>query len=570
MTCGTRIVVVLVVVLASSVLLGLGTVAGTVWADFTPSITPQKKIIASGWHMPTAQYIREHITEMEKLPFDGLVIPPASEETPCQPGLYIFRNHPYELDDYQQLIADLRATKFHKFTDNFLKLWATPLQIDWFDDFTPIIQSWRTAAIIARQAGLKGLAFDPEHYWGEDPWHYQTMKYADSKTWEQYAPQVVKRGAEIMRAVQEVCPDITILCYFGPTYTGYPPDLPYEQYNLFGAFIDGMLSECTGETRLIDGCENAYYLRTTSHYNALRNDFERARGSSRVPDKYRRHLQIGFGKYIDAFSACPDTTSYLPWNTELLTNNYYTPYEFAYSLHQALRYTDEYVWIFTASLNFWQNWCWINWDKVDESGERERRPIPEGYKQAFSLARQPDLTPPPHRQSGKFPQAQQQPDWSDEDTFADLWESYESLMDLPLRWHFQTDPDNVGVQERWYRWSINDYRWHHIKIKEFWDPQGFAHYDGYGWYRVRLDVPALPPGKRIYLAFGAVDESAWVYINEKLAGIHNIGGEGWDKRFLVEVTDLLKPDQRNLVAVRVLDTMQAGGIWKGVRLICEK
>lgn len=41
-----------------------------------------------------------------------------------------------------------------------------------------------------------------------------------------------------------------------------------EQYDLFGAFIDGMLSACTGETCLIDGCENAHYLRTATSYNA--------------------------------------------------------------------------------------------------------------------------------------------------------------------------------------------------------------------------------------------------------------------------------------------------------------
>jgi len=104
---------------------------------------------------------------MNQLPLDGLIIPPASEETPCRPELYIFRNQPYRVEDYQQLIADLQATNFHRFTDNFLKLWATPLQIDWFDEFTPIIQSWRTATTAAKQGGLKGLAFDPEHYWGE-------------------------------------------------------------------------------------------------------------------------------------------------------------------------------------------------------------------------------------------------------------------------------------------------------------------------------------------------------------------------------------------------------------------
>ena len=35
---------------------------------------PDKKLLQWGWGSPTPKYIREHITEMQKMPFDGIII----------------------------------------------------------------------------------------------------------------------------------------------------------------------------------------------------------------------------------------------------------------------------------------------------------------------------------------------------------------------------------------------------------------------------------------------------------------------------------------------------------------
>ena len=49
-------------------------------------------------------------------------------------------------------------------------------------------------------------------------------------------------------------------------------------------------------------------------------------------------------------------------------------------------------------------------------------------------------------------------------------------------------------------------------------------------------------------------------------GQHDIGPEGWDKPFTLDVTDEIMWDAENQITVRVLDSKFAGGIWKPVAL----
>ena len=50
------------------------------------------------------------------------------------------------------------------------------------------------------------------------------------------------------------------------------------------------------------------------------------------------------------------------------------------------------------------------------------------------------------------------------------------------------------------------------------------------------------------------------------AGQHDIGPDGWTVPFCLDVTAFLKWGQENQITVRVLNTAQAGGIWKPVTL----
>jgi beta-glucuronidase len=91
------------------------------------------------------------------------------------------------------------------------------------------------------------------------------------------------------------------------------------------------------------------------------------------------------------------------------------------------------------------------------------------------------------------------------------------------------------------------------------------------WYRVRFKVPADLSGRKLVLHFGAVDEEAWVYLNGELVGEHSAATTGqtvhqiWDQPFDVPLTNA-RPGAENVLAVRVRDSMMAGGVYKPVRL----
>lgn len=166
--------------------------------------------------------------------------------------------------------------------------------------------------------------------------------------------------------------------------------------------------------------------------------------------------------------------------------------------------------------------------------------------------------------------ARHQPGWDDESTFGDLWDGHELIADAPEVWRFKLDREDVGVQQQWYAADYDDGSWEDIRIREFWEAQGYD-YDGIAWYRVGLRIPEEAAGRRLMLYFGAADEQAWVWVNGRKAGEHTGNRHQiWDKRFAVEVTDLVQPGRENLIAVRVRDDGYAGGLWKSVKLVAPK
>lgn len=143
------------------------------------------------------------------------------------------------------------------------------------------------------------------------------------------------------------------------------------------------------------------------------------------------------------------------------------------------------------------------------------------------------------------------------------------LQALPLPsggWRFMTDPSETGhLQEiPYFSKQLDDSKWPQIRIDKFWEEQGFRDYDGIAWYRIRFTMPPNPGCNAVELAFGAVDESAWVWLNGKYIGKHDIGPDGWKVPFWLDVTREIRFGGENLLTVRVKDTEKAGGIWKPV------
>jgi len=69
------------------------------------------------------------------------------------------------------------------------------------------------------------------------------------------------------------------------------------------------------------------------------------------------------------------------------------------------------------------------------------------------------------------------------------------------------------------------------------------------WYRRAVETPALGPGERLLLHFGAVDYAATVWVNDRLAGRH----EGGYTPFAFDITDGLAPGYALTIVVRAED-----------------
>ena len=139
-------------------------------------------------------------------------------------------------------------------------------------------------------------------------------------------------------------------------------------------------------------------------------------------------------------------------------------------------------------------------------------------------------------------------------------------LDLPRDgWKFITDPRQEGHRKGYFEPRFDDSRWHDIKIGT-WESQCAPDYDGAAWYRIHFTMPEKIDCNAVEIAFGAVDESAWVWLNGVYLGAHDIGPEGWNKPFAVDCRKEILWGRDNVLTVRVLDTAAAGGIWKPVRI----
>ena len=141
------------------------------------------------------------------------------------------------------------------------------------------------------------------------------------------------------------------------------------------------------------------------------------------------------------------------------------------------------------------------------------------------------------------------------------------ITELKENWLFRKDPENVGEDQKWYLPTYSLEKFKNISTGDFWENQGYSKYNGVGWYVNEVELPESSH-KRIWLLFGAVDDSWTLWINGEYAG-KSSGDPNviWDKPVAVDITDRLKAGKKIRIAVRVHDTAGMGGIWKPVSIV---
>lgn len=316
------------------------------------------KFIHYGWDAPNPSFLNKNIQQMEKRPFDGVIIR-------LKAGKKVFLHKPYNSKDFTQDIESLKTTKFSKFTDNFLVMWATTDKgWDWFSesDWKASEYNLRLFAKTAHNGRLVGIAFDPETYepYGANPWLYPSLPQAKEKSFEEYKQQVRKRGAQFIQAIQQELPGIKLLTLFQLSQfveldRESLPDFSKNNYGLFPAFVNGMLDAVNPKTLIIDGNEDAYYSESKKDffwgYNLIR-ELALALVDPKNKTKYTRQVQVGQAVYIDELFA-------LRQPQKSFISYYLTPQQRAkwleHNTYYALATSDEYVWCYSEQTNWWKN-----------------------------------------------------------------------------------------------------------------------------------------------------------------------------------------------------------------------
>ena len=136
-------------------------------------------------------------------------------------------------------------------------------------------------------------------------------------------------------------------------------------------------------------------------------------------------------------------------------------------------------------------------------------------------------------------------------------------IDLSQNWKFSPDPKSVGEAGKWYAVDFDDSQWDSLNAGLRWEDQGYAGLDGYAWYRKRVRIPADWKGKEVWIKFGAVNDAYELFVNGESVsffGDANISFAG--KPSFTKISDKLKYGESNLIAVKVNDWGNSGGLWR--------
>jgi hypothetical protein len=356
---------------------------------------PRRKLIEFGWNSPTPAVLRDRIAEIEETPFEGVTVRLPDDAG----GGFIFdvkKLAAVKDEDREREARILESLpRSTKLADNFLVLHGTSTMA-WFDD-----DDWaksegylRWCARVAKTGGCRGVIWDAEPYNGINLWHYPSIAASDKRSFAEFYRQVRKRGAQFIRALQEEFPGITIISLRqisdfqegSPFSVGLLPvhdlvaaekQLAESHWGLHAAFTNGILDGIASGVRFVDGNEEGYFYTSPLHYYRAYHTLRHEALALVAPEnhaKYAAQFTVGHavsldypaGNWAEKISSFPD---YLRKQALELTPEQRAQW-FEHNVYHALRTADEYVWIYTEDLNWWDN-----------------RNIPAGFAEALASAR---------------------------------------------------------------------------------------------------------------------------------------------------------------------------------------
>jgi sialate O-acetylesterase len=141
-------------------------------------------------------------------------------------------------------------------------------------------------------------------------------------------------------------------------------------------------------------------------------------------------------------------------------------------------------------------------------------------------------------------------------------------MELEGEWKF-----SVGDDLTWNGYDFNDKDWLKIIVPGNWNFKKSHDYDGYAWYRKNIVIPSSLKNKKLILFLGKIDDVDETFLNGKpigKTGDFNLlpedyyqNGKYLELRGYYIPQDLMRYNQQNVIAVRVYDGFNIGGIYEG-------
>ena len=560
--------------------------------------TGEFHVVECGHSSPDTQYYAANVSDLERRGHNGIGLGLA---WPRESGntLGVATNSTKSLnwmafskerindDVIEAAIADLKSVSSAHFSSNTIPIFTHPKSasraMDWLDDewWDVIAHNARQIGRVAKEGGCLGIMLDAEEY-GYSFWSYRKLQeggHIKDMTYGEVRAKARLRGREYAQALCSVFPDITVWTFFGHSADILGFDHAEKKglekpTPLLGAFLDGMLEGSTDEFILVDGQESAYGYTTRAEFEKGADVVRRrALSYTSVPRLYRQKVRVGFGLYIDASAY----KSYY-YNRVQPGQNYFSPGRLQRAIYWALRVGDGYVWTWSEKPVWWVDGPHGKPKPPATIANSNQTGIPQVYwaavRRAFatpgtdaSVPDDPTDPDPGVARYIRFPRPDEEDMWKP----TPLPDMFEKIADLPTDdWLFRTDWQEQGEAQQWYQLDIDADGWRSIKIAEFYERQGVG-YDGKAWYRRRIKTPRLPEDKKVYLFFGAVDESCWCYIDGRLVAWHDGNGDDiWDAPFALDVTGALPSDSTCTIVFRTLDRFRMGGIWKPVSIVTER
>jgi len=307
-----------------------------------------KKIIELGWDSLPVEKLIEELPSRQNSHFDGMgFLVPLQGETDS--SICLFDTTVHNEEDYRFDLLERLSESWGKYTDNLIWVfaihWKSNQDFDWFDDaqWERIEANARNLSKCIQISGAKGIALDPEHYYGNNPWQYSAEKF-NGKSFDEVAKVVRARGAQYMKALQSEKQELVLLGFELLFGSGRKLDEAWT-LGLLGPFALGLLEGANPDSVLMDAAEVNYHLSSTAgasyYYNVIRRELR----ENRVPDdlkaKYDKQYLAAYGICMDLCYVQGDLAAYKGLTQEQMDDFWRN------NLYYSLRNTDRYVWVYS-------------------------------------------------------------------------------------------------------------------------------------------------------------------------------------------------------------------------------